>query len=297
MEEAIKVLEFATSQEAWLDLNKYFLNNSKEIIKRGGGRYGPQLISHDLFIKIRKAWVDPEMDFGNLFGYRRQKWSSLVNNYVNLDFLDILKSEVLTKEKKRTPSYNLSMQFDNSHGSGKNCLLSLTVSKRVSYDHVIMTFNLRSSEITKRLLWDLLLVQRIAEYIFGDKEHISINLFCGNMYQNTESFIMMDNYVKIKKMLKPIGYKPGDDDKPVYDQWQKRTIDTLKEFKNVDHKTVKYKVHLRSVNQLQGLKGDRPLLAKHCHIVDVDDTPYPDDCITLKDRKKFKSQYRKNGRK
>jgi hypothetical protein len=297
MEEAIKVLEFATSQEAWLDLNKYFLNNSKEIIKRGGGRYGPQLISHDLFIKIRKAWVDPEMDFGNLFGYRRQKWSSLVNNYVNLDFLDILKSEVLTKEKKRTPSYNLSMQFDNSHGSGKNCLLSLTVSKRVSYDHVIMTFNLRSSEITKRLLWDLLLVQRIAEYIFGDKEHISINLFCGNMYQNTESFIMMDNHVKIKKMLKPIGYKPGDDDKPVYDQWQKRTIDTLKEFKNVDHKTVKYKVHLRSVNQLQGLKGDRPLLAKHCHIVDIDDTPYPDDCITLKDRKKFKSQYRKNGRK
>lgn len=296
MEEVVKVLEFANSQEAWLDLNKYFLNNSKEIIKRGGGRYGPQLISHDLFIKIRKAWVDPEMDFGNLFGYRRQKWSSLVNNYVNLDFLDILKSEVLTKEKKRTPSYNLSMQFDNSHGSGKNCLLSLTVSKRVSYDHVIMTFNLRSSEITKRLLWDLLLVQRIAEYIFGDKEHISINLFCGNMYQNTESFIMMDNYVKIKKMLKPVGFEAGSG-KPVMDQWQKRTIDTLKEFKNVDHKTVKYKVHLRSVNQLQGLKGDRPLLAKHCHIVDIDDTPYPDDCITLKDRKKFKSNYRKNGRK
>lgn len=295
--EIVKTFEYANSQEAWLNINEYFLNNSKEIINRGGGRYGPQLISHDMFLKIRKAWVDPEFDFGNLFGYRRQKWTTLVNNYVNLNYLDILKSEVHEKIKKKVSSYNLSMQFDNSHESGKNCLLSLTISKRVSFDHVIMTFNLRSSEVTKRLLWDLLLIQRIAEYIFGDKEYVSIHLFCGNMYQNTESFIMMDNYSRIKKMLKPIGYKAGGDNDPVYDTWQKRTIDTLKEFKHPDAQKKRYKVHLRAVNQLQGLKGDRPLLAKQCHIIDKDDTPYPEDCITLEARKKFKKSYQNKNKK
>jgi hypothetical protein len=284
--ELVKTLEYATSQEAWEGINEYFLNNSKEIIKRGGGRYGPQLISYDMFIKVRKAYVDPDFDFGNLFGYRKQKWSSLINNYINFNFLDLLKSEIQTKEKKRTPSYNVSMQFDNSHGSGKNCLLSLTVSKRVTSDHPILSFNLRSSEITKRLLWDLLLVQRIAEYIFGENEYVSINLFCGNMYQNTESFIMMDNYIKLEDMIK---VKKGKE----LDPWQNRTINTLKEFQEVDHKTVKYKVHLRSVNQLQGLKGDRPLYAKDCYLGDKIPIPYPENCLTVDQRRKFKNKYMK----
>lgn len=293
--EDVKVLEYANSQEAWEGINEYFLNNSKEIVKRGGGRYGPQLISHDMFIKIRKSWVDPDFDFGNMFGYRRQKWSSLVNNYINLDFLDIFKSEVIEKIKKKTPSYNLSMQFDNSHGSGKNCLLSLTVSRRVNLDHPIMSFVLRSSEITKRLLWDLLLVQRIAEYVYGEEQYVAINIFCGNMYQNTESFIMYDNHKEISSLIKvPKGKE--------LDPWQLRTIKTLEDFLVVDPKTVKYKVHLRAVNQLQRpkgipLSGDRPLYARECHIFEKDDTPYPEDCISIKDRKKFKTKHRRNGKK
>lgn len=288
MNEPIKVLEFANSQEAWEGINEYFLNNSKEIVKRGGGRYGPQLISYDMFIKIRKSWVDPEFDFGNMFGYRKQKWSSLVNNYINLDFLDILKAEVLEKIKKKTPNYNLSMPFDNSHGSGKNCLLSLTVSQRTSMDHPLITFVLRSSEVTKRLLWDLLLVQRIAEYVFGEKQYVAMNIFCPNIYQNTEAFIMYDNHKRIKKLI----------DTEKLDPWQERAIKTLKDFKTVDPKTIKFKVHLRAVNQVQRpngipLSGDRPLLAKNCHIFEKDDTPYPEDCISLKDRKSFKTKHKR----
>lgn len=287
--EAVKVLEFANSQEAWEGINEYFLNNSKEIVKRGGGRYGPQLISPDMWINIRKSWVDPNFDFGNMFGYRKQKWTSLVNNYVNLDLLDILKSEVHEKIKKRTPSYNLSMPFDNSHGSGKNCLLSLTVSQRTSMDHPIVIFHLRSSEITKRLLWDFLLVQRIAEYIFGEKQHVAVKLICCNIYQNTEAFIMYDNHKKIEEVLVK---------KDKLDPWQERAINTLEEFKNIDHKKVKFKVHLRAVRQIQRpngipLSGNRPLLAKDCHIFEKDDTPYPEDCISLSDRKKFKAKYKR----
>lgn len=286
----VKTFEFANSQEAWEGINEYFLNNQNEIIDRGGSRYGPQLISYDIFIRIRKAWVNPEFDFGNTFGYRRQKWSSLVNNYINLNYLDILKTQVLEKVKKKNANYNIAMPFDNSHDSGKNCLLALVVSRRIGIDHPIMTFYLRSSEITKRLLWDLLLVQRIAEYIFGTKEYVSINLACGNMYQNTESFIMMDNHIPLKKML------PKQLSKP--DEWQKRAIETLDHFRKVDPKKVTYRVHLRSVKQLQRkdgvpLSGNRPLLAKECFIHEVDNIPYPDNCITKDQRKRFKSKYLK----
>lgn len=293
----VESFEYANSQEAWEGINEYFLNNQKAILKREGGRYGPQLVSYDMFIKIRKAWVDPSFDFGNVFGYRKQKWTSLVNNYVNLDYLDILKAEVLEKVKKKNQSYNLSMQFDNSHGSGKNCLLSLTVSKRIGLEHPIFIFNLRSSEITKRLLWDLLLVQRIAEYIYGKKEHISIQLFCGNMYQNTESFIMYDNHKPIKDLIKTKVNKKlkvkGGKEQPL-DSWQERALQILDEFQNVDPKKVTYKVHLRSVRQVQKdedghpISGNRPLLAKDCIIGDTFKIPYPEDCITAEERKKFK---------
>jgi hypothetical protein len=288
----MKVLEYSDSQTAWEHLNEYFLNNQEEILERGGARYGPQLVSYDVMIHIRKAWVDPKFDFGNTFGYRKQKWTSLVNNYINMNYLDILKAEVLEKVTKKNQSYNLSMRFDNSHGSGKNCLLSLTVSKRIGLEHPIFIFNLRSSEITKRLLWDLLLVQRIAEYIYGNKEHISIKLFCGNMYQNTESFIMYNNHKKIKDVLIPMGTKTNG--KPKYSLWQERATQILEEFKNVDPKTVKFKVHLRSVNQIQRCKnghplsGNRPLLAKECIIGESFKVPYPEDCITSAERKKFK---------
>lgn len=292
--ELVKAFEFSTGQKAWQGINEYFLNMSEEIINRGGARYGAQLVSYDIFIHIRKSWVDPNFDFGNIFGYRRQKWTSLVNNYINVNFLDLFKAEVIEKEKKNMQSYNLSMQFDNSHGSGKNCLLSLTLSKRLGKDHPIMTLHLRSSEITKRLLWDLLLVQRIAEYIYGEKQYVSINLFCGNMYQNTESFIMYENHRSIEKSI--IRHNKNEDRQEM-DTWQKRALKTLGEFQNVDEKTIKYKVHLRSVRQLQKcengkpISGDKPLLASDCVLFPHGKIVFPKDCVTTKDKAKFKKRF------
>jgi len=255
--------EYANSQEAWEELNKYFFNNEVQIAKTGGGRYGPQLILYNVFVHIRKGWVDPEFDFGNMFGYRKQKWTSLLNNYVDFNYLDILKSQVLEKTKKRSQNYNISMKFENFHGHGKGCLLSLTVSRRMGQDHPIFTISLRSSEITKRLLIDLLLVQRIAEYIFGEKQFFSIQMFVSNMYQNIEAFTMFDSHIPIKSFMIA--------DKNQMTEWQSKTIETLDKFKNIDPKKMTYKVHLRSVRQLQRvdgapLSGNRPMKAKDMRI-------------------------------
>ena len=112
-------------------------------------------------------------------------------------------------------------------------------------------------------LFDLLLVQRIAEYIFGTKQYFSIELFISNMYQNTEAFTMFDSHIPIDSFIK-IG-KEGPDD------WQERLIETLKKFKKIDPALMTYKVHLRSVRQLQRpngipLSGDRPMYSKDCHL-------------------------------
>lgn len=280
----VRYLEYANSQEAWEGLNEYFLNNEEDILQLGC-RNGSQLIAFDNVIKIRKAWVDPEMDFGNTFGYRAQKWTGLINNYVNLNYLDILKSQILAKEnaKGAYKNYNISMQFDNSHGHGKNCLLSLTFSRTQETDIPIATFHLRSSEITKRLLLDLLLVQRIAEHIYGVDQHIMIKMLCTNMYQSAESFSMYDLHKPIKDVI---------DIKGEQSNWQERVIKTLENFQTVDPAKITYKVFLRSVNQLQKLKGDKPMYARDL-LLFKKDIEYPEDCITLAQRKKYKRDYNK----
>ena len=279
----MKVFEFANSQEAWEKLNEYFFQNEEEIIETGGGRYGNQLVLYDVFINIRKAWVDPKFDFGNMFGYRQHKWSGLISNYVNMDYLDILKSQIIVKETKSYPIYNLSMQFDNSHGHGKNCLLSLTLSRRQDLDIPIATFNLRSSEITKRLLIDYLLVQRIVEYIYGEEQTVMINMFCGNMYQNIEAFTMYNTHRDLEKINK---LKQGKS------KWADKVLEVLRKFKTVHPDEIKYKVFKRSVNQLQKIHGDRPMLAGSLFLTNKD-IEYPEDCITQNQRKKYKRELNK----
>lgn len=252
--------QYETSQEAWEDLHHYFLNCMGDIeATPGGGRYGGQMRVYDMYIKIEKAWVLPEFDFGNTFGYRKQKWTTLVNNYVDRDELEILKREVGAREKKGSKNYQISMAFENKHKHGKNCLLSLTVSKRTKPDKIYLVFNLRSSEITKRLLMDFLLVQRIGEYIFGPDQEFGLICQPVNIYMNPEAFTMYDSYKSIRRL---VNKKPKD-----RDHWQKRVLALLRKFKTIDVDKVNYKVHKRCVRQLQRpnghpLSGDRPMLAK-----------------------------------
>lgn len=251
---------YSTSQEAWEELHHYFLNCLKEIeATSGGGRYGGQMRVYDMQIKIDKAWVKPDFDFGNTFGYRRQKWSTLVGNYVDRDELDLLKQEVSEREAKGSKNYQISMAFDNKHKHGKNCLLSLTVSKRIKPDKIYLVFNLRSSEITKRLLMDFLLIQRIGEYIFGPEQEFGLICQAVNIYMNPEAFTMYDSYKSIRRM---VSKKPNE-----RDIWQKKVLQLLRKFKTIDVDKVNYKVHKRCVRQLQRpngypLSGDRPMLAK-----------------------------------
>lgn len=280
----MKTFEFATSQEAWEGLNEYFFQADTQIIEDGGSRYGNQLISYETMVVIRKAWVDPKFDFGNMFGYRPHKWNGLISNYVNMSYLELTKSQIVVQEQsKKYPTYNISMPFDNSHGHGKNCLLSLTFCRRTDSDIPTIIFNLRSSEITKRLLIDFLLVQRIAEYIYGEEKSFRLVMFCGNVYQNVEAFTMYNGHRKLNKIN---GNKPGES------KWTDKVLEVLEKFQTVDPLSINYKSFRRSANQLQNVHGDRPMLAGELFLINKE-IEYPEDCITTRQRKAYKRNLKK----
>ena len=245
----VKTFEFATTEEAWAKLNKYFLTEEAEIVSRGGVRYGSKLATHNIFMKIRKAYIDPDFDFAYMFGYKRAKWTKLISNYVDLNYLDLVKAEVLSRESKNQNEYNVSFIFDNAHSSGHGCLINLTFIRRPKNLDPILQFTLRSSEITKRLIFDFLLIQRMGEYVFGTDQHLAIEVFIPNSYTTSEGLVMMDNYYSLDKIFKNIEANGG------LQPFQTKTKAILEKFRTVELSTINYKVHQRSIKQLQKING------------------------------------------
>lgn len=248
----VKTLEYATSQAAWEGINEYFLLEEKDIKKRMGTVTPSLVIAYDTIIKIRKLWVDPEFDFSKVFNYRIQKWRTLVSNYVNMNMLDLVKIEVQSRERKKDSNYNISFLFDNTHQSGKGCLVSLTFARRNYMDTPILIATLRSSEIVKRLNFDFLLVQRIGEYVYGKDMHLAAEFFLPNMYTVPEVTAMYHMHKDVKNLLKGVTPSP----------FQKRVIDTIDKFSTIKIESISYKIHQRAAKVLQGQGKDKPLLAK-----------------------------------
>jgi hypothetical protein len=251
--ETFKILEFATSQEAWEGINEYFLLSPEDIIKRNGTSSSSLLIAYDTIVKIRKLRVDPEFDFSRTFNYRKQKWNTLVSNYVDLNLLDLVKTEVQKREAKRDSNYNISFLFDNTHISGKGCLLSITFSRRNYADQPTMIVSMRSSEIVKRLNFDFLLVQRIAEYVYGTRTHVGANFYIPNMYTIPEVSAMYHKHRDLKILFEGVGKLTP---------FQSRTLATIDKFRDIDIEKISYKIHQRAAKVLQGHGEGKPLLAR-----------------------------------
>lgn len=274
------LFEFANSQKAWEGVNEFLFIKEKELQEKGQGRLGNATVAHNIIIYIRKAWCDPEFCFANLFGYRPQKWSSLINNYVDMNHLDIVKADILSREFKKNQSYSVTMHFSNTHNSGKDCLISLTFSRRIDHDVPVLTFHARATEVTKRMLWDLLLIQRIGEYIYGEEQSLVIYMIPQMMYLNAETFTMYHKHRNLDKMLKKAGIV---DLQPI----QKRTMTLVHKFSTIKPEELTYRVHRRSVRSLQNLNNIPSLKVKDIILIPKS-IDYPENCITESQRKKFR---------
>ena len=203
-EESLHSLEFATSQEAWEKLNEGFLRLDPILFGKGAMANSGVAVVYNVFIKIRKAWVDPEFDYGRCFNYKETKWTSLLNNYIDFNKLDLLRSKLRVLRNKYNQNYNITYMFNNHHDNGKQCLIAATFSKRFGEDIPVITMVIRASEITKRLIFDFLLIQRMAEYVYGPEQSVQINLFATQMYGNVETLLMYSAYKPLKKVIKGI---------------------------------------------------------------------------------------------
>ena len=237
--------------EAWQGVNEYLANDEDKITRRGGIVYGNEMVSYDNLIYIENARLDKEFNFGLILGYKNKKWSKLVNNYVNFDYLDMVKNEIQAREAKKSTNYNYTYHFDNSHGSGKDCLISLTFCRRKYYHKPIVLFNTRASEVTKRLAFDFLLIERIIEYVYGPKMKCGLICNIPFMFINLECFLMYVSYYGKKKAVTK--------GKKGYTPYQLRILQRYREFQKMDVEKIKYKVHLRAAKQVQKGKDGRPI--------------------------------------
>ena len=241
--------EFHDSQAAWEGINDWLFLSEKKLTKLGEGRQGNVMIAYDVWITVHKARVDPEFDFAQTLGHRLNKWVTLVNNYVDLNYLDLVKDDVQQRERKKQLIYNVSMHFTNTHSSGKDCLISLTFSRRTNWDLPVLTFHVRASEVTKRLLWDFLLVQRIGEYVYGNNK-FSIIFYTPMAFITAETFTMYDLYKSIDGLAKGI-----KELQPL----QQRIIEVVHKFKTIDPVKISYRSHQRAARQLQKTKDGKAI--------------------------------------
>lgn len=246
-------LNFPNFEMAWEGLNEFLANNENEIKKQGyGDTYGTEMVLYNSVINVELARIPEDFNFGKALGYKNKKWTKLVNNYINFNYLDLVKSEVVARELKNATSYNYSFHFDNSHGSGKDCLISLTFQRRVGEPDPIVIYHTRASEATKRMIFDYLLIQRMTEYVYGKDVRVKALLYIPFMYINVEAFLLY------------AGYKGGtnkvlEKENGEYSNFQKRIINRFKEFSTKDVEEIKYKVHKRSAMHIQKDKDGVPL--------------------------------------
>lgn len=278
--------------EAWKGINEHLLMAEHELLEKGWPSTGPQIFAFNNFISIESIDFDPKFDFGKILGYSDKKWSALVNNYVDFDYLDMIKNEIQVREMKKAKSYNYSYHFVNVHGSGKDCLISLTFTKRAYSPNPIVVFHIRTSEVTKRLPFDFLLVKRICQYIYGEDRHIHCEFVSPSYYITSESIVMYDNVKKIKRLLRKVKKKRGS-----LGKFQERVLNVYDKFKNTPLEEITYKVNQRSAAQIQRdengepLSGVKSLTADELWLYDRS-TIYPDDCVTPKQRFQYRKELR-----
>lgn len=215
----MRKFKFDNSMEAWETINELFLKRGRGVIEKGNQAY-----MYDVMMTIENPKVDPDFDLGRNFNYTSAKWSHLVSNYIDkAELMEVVDSI------KKNKLYNIPYRFTNKHDNGKACLLSMVFSKRVGVDKPNISVYMRASEVTKRLICDLLLIQRVGEIVFKG-EPFTITMTFNQMFNE-------DHVLFMYSVHKPIGSIKGV--KP-------ELIDKFREFILKTPDEVKYKVHRRA---------------------------------------------------
>ena len=287
----MKVLNYSNGHEAWSGINKIFLNQEEGFFSEPqGASITNSLYTYGLSVHIDNAEFDPEFDFGKILGYSQGKWSSLLNNYLDLDALDRLKLQIreLEKNKAVNRNYHIGFNFADSHGNGKGCLVSGMFSRMIGNDKPLLTIIMRASDVVTRLPWDLLLAIRMGEYVYGNNQ-FSIEVFMRSAFADDISLMLYNGYEDIEVLINNI----SDETR------RKRLKKALKKVKKAadNGDDPGYQAYMRVYkifNPEKYGKDHKSLLAKDCIIGDWDGIPMPKGgCPSITVRNNIKKAYLK----
>lgn len=242
----VNYLEFDDLFSAWVGINWHLVKNELKVAVPGlGGYSGPSLYAYNVYVRVKSCKTYKEdWDISKSLGYTKKKWTTLVRNYVDMNYVDMLKNEINSRRNKNSRNYNYSLHFRNKYGSGKDCLVCLNLTYRLGIDYPIVIFTVRTSEITKRLIFDFVLVQRIVEYIYGPDTHVEMHFTAPTVFLNVESFTLMNNVRSIRKLLDKI---PTENRGSLWEQIDK----TFTHFMTADPETITWKSNRRSAIHIQ----------------------------------------------
>lgn len=288
----MKSFVFKTGDEAWASINKMFIEQDEKLGLFSDGQGASitnSLYTYGMSVLIEEAKFDPEFDFGKIMGYTQSKWSSLLNNYLDLDSLDKLKLQIreLEKNKAINRNYHIGFNFADSHGNGKGCLVSGMFSRMIGIDKPRLTIVMRASDVVTRLPWDLLLAIRMGEYVFGHTE-FTIELFIRSAFADDTSLMLYNGYEPIEPIIEKIKNE----------ERRKRLKKALKRVKKASEKgdDPKYQVYMRVYKIFSPEKYGKEfksLFAKDCIIGNWDGIPLPEVCPSILVRNQIKKVYLK----
>lgn len=286
----MKHFKFPDGVTAWSEINKMFLKQEPTLFEDGQGAViTGSLYTYGLTIEIEDAKFDPDFDFGKIMGYTISKWTSLLNNYLDLDSLDVLKRQIreLEKNKSVNRNYHIGFNFADSHGNGKGCLVSGIFSRMINIEKPRLSVILRASDVVTRLPWDLLLMLRLGSYVYGH-ENFTIELFIRSAFADDISLMLYNGFEPIEPLITSI----DNEDR------RKRLKKTLKKVKKAadagtDPGYQAYTRVYKIFNPEKFGKEVKSLTAKECIIGDWDGIPLPESCPSILVRNRIKEAYMK----
>ena len=288
----MKSFVFKTGDEAWASINKMFIEQDEKLGLFSDGQGASitnSLYTYGMSVLIEEAKFDPEFDFGKIMGYTQSKWSSLLNNYLDLDSLDKLKLQIreLEKNKAINRNYHIGFNFADSHGNGKGCLVSGMFSRMIGIDKPRLTIVMRASDVVIRLPWDLLLAIRMGESVFGHTE-FTVELFIRSAFADDTSLMLYNGYEPIEPIIEKIKNE----------ERRKRLKKALKRVKKASEKgdDPKYQAYMRVYKIFSPEKYGKEfksLFAKDCIIGNWDGIPLPEVCPSILVRNQIKKVYLK----
>lgn len=280
--------KYKTPLDAYDGLITKFLKRDPVLFEdSNGAELTNDLYTSDLTLYIEDPHFEDDFDFGYYFNYSATKWTSLLNNYIDLDKLDKMKNHIreLEKDTTKNRNYNIGLHFADVHSNGKGCILSGVLSRHYYIEKPSFTISLRSSEIVTRLPFDLLFFTRLGEYIFGH-EKFTIKIEIKQAFADDNVILMYNNRTPLKEI-----YQDCED--------QDRATHMLKKLKELmvipEEDYTNYQAHLRTFKVLRtDLYPDRKsMLASQCIIGNWDGIPLPDVCPSIIDRNNIKTMYLK----